>query len=222
MLYDVSGKALKIGATHCEMVFNAASETVLPAWLTTVGVSPIVTFNGPGVSVGNITVQTKAATPTSGDTAGIATNFNIKTNEFSEIGFFVSGILLDAGATPTNQALQMYASDLSTNGVFQQSFSSSAGLAQFRLFPGTSVNTVYQFADAINIQKRKTLGIVIRPKTKEVFLTVGDPDDGAGVVWYSKGDWVDTVSPFLIQTVTRGAAQRSMAITKIKLRLSSY
>lgn len=222
MLYDANGRYQKIGTTHQELIFNTASETALPAWLTTSGISPIVTFNNPGSGLVGVNLQTKLAAPTSGDIAGIQTAFNIKTSDFSEIGFFVSGITSDSGASATNQALQMACSDFSTNGILLQSYQAIGGLSQMRSFPDAVVNGVYQFADSANVGKRKTMGIVIRPYTKDVFFTLGDPDDGAGVVWFMRGRWVDTISPFVVQCITRTAAQRSMSLTKIKLRLSSY
>ena len=220
MLYDNNGNQLRVGQTVEDFIWNVGGDTALPSWLVAVGTS-ILTFTGPSASPGIVTAQTKAS-PAVDDAAGIQTAFSIATPQFSEISFSVMGMTVDAGASATNHSLQMKLTNGSTTGAQFTTDNTAAGASKQRIFPGAETANAYAIADALNVPKRKSLGMVIRPKTREVFYTTGDPDDGAGVVGYSRNAFVDATGPFLMQILTKAAAQRSMSIARVHLRLSSF
>jgi hypothetical protein len=221
MLYDNEGRQLRIGQTVEDFIWNVGGDIMLPSWLVAVGTS-ILTFTGPSASPGIVTAQTKLATPAVDDAAGIQTAFSIATPQFSEISFSVTGMTADAGASATNHSLQMKLTNGSTTGAQFTTDNAAAGASKQRIFPGAETGNAYAIADALNVPKRKSLGMVIRPKTREVFYTTGDPDDGAGVVGYSRNAFVDVTGPFVMQILTKAAAQRSLSLARVHLRLSSF
>ena len=93
---------------------------------------------------------------------------------------------------------------------------------QARLYPAATVSTpIFQLITTGRTLQRKNFGVVVRPKTKEVFITTGDPKQGGAVVFYSRG-FVDSAAVFQLYLRTRSAAQRSLSLAKLTLRLSEF
>ncbi len=220
MLFDGNGNYKPIGSSHEEFIFNPAILSALPSWLTTVGTTPVVTFNAPGASErGSVTLQTKVATPAINDVAGLKT-LNLNTALYSEVGFFVDCWAPDSGANEYNSKIEFSSTNGSTTGFYYISDDTVNGAAKFRAYPPAAVLATQQFYDSANVQKRKNLGVVIRPKSGEVFITNGDPKVGGTVVFYSRG-FVDSAVGFTFQIQVKfTAAQRSVTLSQIKLRLS--
>lgn len=220
MLFDANGKYSPNGRTHQLLTFNSVESGSLPAWLTTTGTDPIVTFNAIGATErGSVTLSTKVATPTIGDFAGLQT-MPIVTAQFSEVGFFVHSMQLDSGSTPTNSQILMQAGVANTNGFVYQSDAGNAGKMQIRA-ASQIISPNLQLMDSINVLKRKNFGVVIRPYTRELFVTTGDPADGGAVVAYVP-NYGPSTTAFFVNVYARAAAQRSMSISQVKLRLSQY
>lgn len=190
----------------------------LPAWLTLRGTSAIQTVQGIDGDRGFARFQTKLATPTAGDSAGVQTAQNIDTAEFEEIALIVYGVATDSN-TATDHNLILELSD-GAGGAFVFNNATSAGVTQLRVRPGAAQTFTWEFALNNNGTRRKDIGLIIRPPTREVFVTVGDPAEGAGVVMYDAGTWVDvTANPFFVAVFTQTAAQRYMEFDRIKFRV---
>lgn len=221
MLYDHTGKAIHQGTTVKELIWDVVADSAIPSWLSLVGTDAQISFAGPGTSRGACTLSTKADTPTSGDIAGITTAFDIKSDEFEEIGFFVYSAQCDASATQTNHKLQMFMGDGAATGAIMQN-TASGSVHTATVFPGEPRELDWLFSLTSNSSKRKDLGIVIRPRKKEVWFMSGDPADGSSPILYDIGNWTNLTDALTLQIRSMASAQRSLTFSKIKLRLCHY
>jgi hypothetical protein len=93
------------------------------------------------------------------------------------------------------------------------------GYTTQQVFPNAAVKDNYNIYD----NSRHDLGITFRRATKEIFLTCGDPYEGAGVVGYdvgNLGDFTGQTPQFLCTAQT--AAIAGFSFEKIKLRTVSF
>jgi len=221
MLFDALGNYRPIGQTHREFIFNAGEVNALPYWLTLNGTAtPVGTFNAIGAGQrGTYNMATKVATPAIDDAVSLETPV-IDTSLYSEIGFFAHGIQLDSGALPANVNLRMLSGDAATNGFFYQSEFTAEAEMSVRLYPeATKTTPIFQLMTADRILQRKNFGVIIRPLTREFFVTTGDPKQGGAVVFYRRG-YTNSAGVFQIYLRCRTAARRNMDIAQLILRLS--
>jgi hypothetical protein len=224
MFCDASGKPVYPGNIVKTLDWNLSNDSALPAWLVAKGTSPVITYSTPATTRGAVRFQTKSSTPTSGDQAGIDTAFNLDTSKFEEIAFVVYGLVTD-GDNPSsgnaNNTLAIEMNSGGTQGFFYISNWTDTGTTHLRVYPAPSAGQRWDF-NKISAQRRKDVGVIIRPRTKEVFICNGDPAEGAGVVAYNQGNWTDINSkPLTLAITTRTAAQRFMEFSRLKLRLVS-
>lgn len=230
MFNYADGRRAYPGRTVRELVYDAGmGEAALPAWLTLTGTSPIATFNDlstitAGLRPGSCRIQTKSATPAINDTAGLKMAMNLafgstvapNSPNFEEITFGVSGVKTDGSQTDTGLELGL------TNGTDRGIYvlNNASGITQVRVYPGAAVAKSYELASSGNNTRQKDLFITIRPRTKEVFVSMGDPYDGGSVWAYDKGTWINFAgfSPYL-QVVTRSAAQRYLEFERFLFRV---
>lgn len=220
MLFDSTGKwIMPAGVVRTFDWSPLVDSEALPSWLTLQGTSPIMTVNGIDGDRGYARFQTKSATPTAGDEAGVrVTAGNIDSAKFREIGFFVYGWACDSN-TPTNVNMLLQYGDTSTGMALNANHSNS--LTQFNIRPSVFNALPWELVANNNGTRRKNVGFVVRPATREVFITTGDPAEGAGIIGYHKGSWLNTVLPLICVVRTQSAAQRYMEFSRIKLRLVS-
>lgn len=219
------------GRTVKELVYDAGmGEAALPSWLVPTGTSPIITFNDVGVTTaglrpGTCRIQTKAATPTAGDMAGVQLGTNIAfgsavvTNSpnFEEVTFGVSGVKTDGGSADTQLELAI-TNTIPDRGIYV--LNNTSGITQVRIYPGTVKSPPYPIAADGNNTIAKGLFVTIRPRTKEVFVSEGDPYKSGKIWFYDKGTWIN-FSGFAprLQVVTRSAAQRYLEFEKFLFRV---
>lgn len=222
MFLDTSGRPLYPAKVVKTLDWQVTNDSALPSWLTTVGASPVVSFADPSTSRGVCRVTTKVATPTSGDQAGVQTAFNIDFSKFDEVSFVMYSALVNNAASATDHSFLIDMHDAG-GGIYLISRFDASGATHFRNYPSATVTTLtWELATTNNYSKRKDVGVTIRPRTGEVFITAGDPYEGAGVIHYTNTGWVNpAATPFIFHTITRTAAQRTLEFSRIKLRLVS-
>jgi len=221
MFCKPNGQPAYPGPVVREFVWDALNDTALPSWLVKNGTDSTIAFETPAVGRGVAKVTTKSATPASGDQAGVSTAFTINSANFEEISFIVYSGLSDS-ATNTIQNLGIGYNNGSTGGMFWQNNDGVGGVDAIRLYPAAGVNLSTGINLATSLAKRKNFGVTIRPRTKEIWFTHGDPYDCGGGGYYSKGSWTDTNSVIDFYVRAKTAAQRTVEFSKIKLRLVSY
>lgn len=221
MFCDASGRPWYPGRVVKEFDWVISNDTALPAWLVAHGTSPVLTYTSPATGRGVVRCQTKVATPTSGDAAGVQTAFNIDTAQFTEIALICYGVLTDGNTGGTDHSINIQANNGSTQGFFLENDSGAAGAPSYRVYSQVRQSFTWDLS-ASSAQKRKDIGIVIRPNTREFFVCSGDPAEGAGVVAYNVNSWTNVSGqPFAARIITRAAAQRWIEFQRIKLRLVS-
>lgn len=222
MLFDPTGKwILPAGTVRTYDWSPLVDAEALPSWLTLYGTSAIQTVFGVDGDRGFARFQTKSATPASGDEAGVRVTPDIDTSRFREIGFFVYGWSTDTNtSTLVNKYLRI--GNGSTNGMFVAA-NDTAGVTRVSIRDTvvTNVDMTWEFVVGNNGTRRKNVGIIIRPATREVFVTSGDPMEGGGILFYHQGAWVDSTVPPHVAVITRSAAQRLINLNRVKLRLVS-
>jgi len=223
MLYDQAGNYLYPPGSVKEFQWNVLTDgESIPSWLTQVGTATVAApvINGVDGDRGFARFAIKAA-PAAGNFAGVATAFNIDTADFEEIAFIVYGWASDSNSG-TNHNLQIQLSDGSTGCFLQnnQSASPTVGATQLRVYTPTAETLTWELVNGNNGTRRKDVGVVIRPRTREVFICCGDPAEGAGVVWYNVGNWLNvTGQPFQLRVFTQDTNVRYMEFNRLKLRL---
>lgn len=220
MFFDADGRPAYPGKVVKTLEWDVFADSALPSWLSALGTSPVSTFTGPATSNGRCRMTTKASSPAINDVAGIATAFNIDASQFSEIGFYVFSIISDGADNGSYLSLNYH--NGSNAGADFYSTAGGAGASRLKI-NSTTENPPWQFVNGGVKSQRKDLGLTIRPAEKEVFVTAGDPYDGAGVVWHNKGVvTMPTARPFEMKiTVANTAAQRYFEFAKVRLRLVS-
>ena len=220
MFFDADGRPAYNGKVVKTLDWDITNDSALPAWLSTVGTSPVVAFTTPATSNGRCRLTTKISTPAINDVAGIATAFNIDPALFSEIGLYVYSLVSD-GADNGSYLSINYHNGTNAGADFYSS-AGGAGASAFKV-NSTFESPQWLFVNGTAKSKRKDLGLTIRPADKEVFVTAGDPYDGAGVVWHSKGAvTMPAARPLEMKiTVANTAAQRYFEFAKVRLRLVS-
>lgn len=220
MFYKNAGRPLYPGKSFQEFTFTPADSSALPTWLTAMGTSPILTFGTMG-NGGDLTMQTKVATPTSGDAAGIQTT-SIDPTRYTEIGFFIYGTSNDSAAL-TDATVNLGFNNGTTEGLYYQHENTNQD-TRMRVYPAAAtivrwnLNKDTATGGVIEASRRKDLGFVIR-NNGDIFMTAGDPYEGAGVIRYAAGVYPTTSQPITFQIITRTAAQRLIRVNKVKLRL---
>lgn len=220
MFCDAAGKPWFPGKVVKTFDWNIANDSALPAWLVAQGTSPVLTYTSPASSMGKLRCTTKVAAPTSGDIAGVETAFTLDSAKFSEIAFICYGVVTDGATTGIDHNFNMQMNNGSA-GFYLQNSHTNAGLPALRVYTPAAQDITWDISKA-DAQKRKDIGVVIRPRTRELFVCSGDPAEGAGVVAYNVGNWVDLTGQTLsARIITRSAAQRYFEFSRIKLRLVS-
>lgn len=222
MFFDANGRQTYPGKVVKTLDWNIANDSALPSWLSAYGTSPVLTFSGLGSSNGRLRCTTKVSSPSIGDAAGIQTAFNLDFSQFEEVSFIAYSIVNDGAINECSVAME---SSDSTSGISLFSSDSGAGQAVLRVKPSIISYPSWQFVAESNAARRKDVGITVRPRTKEVFITTGDPYEGAGVIAYDKGNFVAPAAntkPFQLATfVKQVAAQRYIEFAKVKFRTVS-
>jgi len=184
----------------------------------------VQTLSGADTSRGIVQAVTST---TSGHFAGVKTAFNLQSDQFEEIGIFVySWGSTSNSATLQNMSIQ-YASGANSQGMFLQNNPGAAtpGATQLRVYTPVAQTMSWELVLNSNGNRRKDVGVIIRPRTREVYVTCGDPAEGAGVVWYDAGNWVDVTNASAeavqVRIFTQEAATKTMQFSRIKLRLSA-
>jgi hypothetical protein len=222
-LWDATGKYVPAG--RYSKTFDWTPSTTgeaLPSWLVdtagATGTAPAVT--GVDSTRGICTLVSGAS---NGNYAGVSTAFNIDTAEFEEIGFFVYSWSTNQ-ATDTGQTTIMQLSDGAT-GMYLQTNATTLGNTQVRSYPSATIDTLaWEITKNSNAQRQKDFGVVIRPRTKEVYVFAGDPAEGAGCIWYQgDGRWNDIAGvPFFLRVYAQnGSGANTATFSRIKLRLSA-
>ena len=241
MFYNKRGFPLYPGKSAKVWDWRVGTDTALPSWLVQTGTSSVLTLNNLGSGTGFNTVATcatKTATPTSGDQAGIATNFNIDfAHALQEVSFICYGFYCnESGSTVSDQAIAITNFDsANAGGLWLQNNAGgalAAGEFDIHNYADSAVRPIpfaYSLDDLTpgsyasaqkNWHKPKDIGVTIRPVTKEVFITAGDPYDGAGVIYYTKGLWTNTtvLKPFQLAITTNTSAIRTLSFSGFRLR----
>lgn len=220
MFFDTAGNPLFQAKVNKVFDWNVGVDSTLPSWLVNADASQVNTFVGiPTSSGGAFQAKTKVATPTSGDIAGVKTAFNIDFTKFIEISFIAYDCWVPDSTSATDHTLNVQCGDGATSGFYFQN--NSSGYTNTRLYPNAVEPTLqWDLEMNGNYAKKKDIGFVFRPATKEFFVTMGDPYEGAGVIWYDKGKWVNPTSqPFMLRTITRVAAQKTLEFSRLKMRI---
>ncbi len=219
MFFNSNGTPFYPG--QCVKTFDwaVAGDSALPAWLADNGTSPVKTFVSPASTRGVLRCATKVSSPTSGDAAGVQSAWNIDFSQFEQVSFVVYSSRVTDAASTTDHSWSIECNDGS--GGFYLQNQPADGATVLRLYPSAQEPALaWNIALESNAYTRKTVGVTIRPKTKEFFVTAGDPYEGAGVVFYNKGKWVNpTARAMAHRVVTRTAAQRTLEFSRIKLTL---
>lgn len=221
MFCDAAGRPLYPAKVVKERVWDIIDDSALPSWLTSVGSSPVLTYDNPSTGRGRLRCQTKSSSPTSGDKAGIQTAFNVAAGQFEEISFVVYSVLSDGNSAGSNALVNLSYTNGSTTGFYLRNTTDGAGIpANFRAYPSAVKTAPVEISTAGNATNRKDLGIVIRPRSKEIFVCSGDPYEGGGVIYYDVGNFVSpSASPIEFSVQTLEAAQHYLEFSKVKLRL---
>lgn len=221
MFFDAAGKPLYPGKVVKTFDWLVGMDSALPNWLATLGTTPVSTFVGPATSKGGVLrMTTKAATPASGDIAGLQTAFNIDYSLYEEVSFGLYGVTSPDAASSTDHTISIESNNGSTAGFYIQSrFDAADGLTGMRVFPGALEYKTWPINSVGNYAKRKDLFVTIRPRTKELFFTSGDPYEGAGVILQTNLLVPPTGQSLKAQIISRTGAQRTMETSRVKLRL---
>lgn len=224
MFCDASGNPQYPGKMVKELVFSPLIDNALPSWLAAVGSNSILTFGTADSSQGYVRSQTQSATPAIGDQAGFKTSFNIATAQFDEISFIAYGVLTDTTANAHELSLSF---NDGSHGCYWKNTvdlvaSPNTNKNYTRVYPASEVESQWKLLGSEGT-KRKDLGITYRRKTQEVFFTAGDPYEGAGMIAYNRGNFVDfTGQPMQLVLTTVTAAQRWVQVQKIKARFVTF
>lgn len=236
MFCDGAGRRIYPGKTVVEKVWEPAFDRSLPSWLTTIGTSPVVSYAAPGAALdvatqvsglGSAKFATKTATPTSGDQAGFRTTDSINFAAFEEVSWILYGHVTDAVSSATDNQIEISA-NVSEKGFYCVTDYAGTGATLLKVYPTVNANNLpYDLYKAgsggaiLNARKRKSIGFVVRPRTRDFFFCAGDPYEGAGVIYHSDDEWLSPITPILAKITTRTAEQRAFNISKVKLRLVS-
>lgn len=217
-------RQLNPGRIVREFDWSVNADSALPHWLTSQGTSPVLTYTSPATSRGALTCTTKVSSPTFGDMAGVKTAFSIDSAKFSEIGFFVYGASTNY-VNSLDPSFNIGYNDASSQGFYVLNNDQT----QLRFYPDSP--NAFQFPtwqlsrDPVvgnNSVRRKDFGFVVKPASREFFLTAGDPEEGAGVIYYEPYFlWIDPIQPIILQVIARSAARASITFERVKLRLVS-
>lgn len=214
MLFDSKGRGLNYGQTVKELTWDIFNDTALPSWLELVDGS--ISFADVASSRGIATLSTDA---TANATATLRLAFDVDTSQFTEVGFYVYSLQCDYAAS---QIIRIGFGDLSTTGAVMQN--DSAGVHHAQVLPsGTDRTLDWAWGNlAVYAQRRKNIGMTLRPEKQQVYFTEGDHLDGDVPVWMSIGEWSDGILRPQLQIEALSANVRTLNFSKIKLRLCHF
>lgn len=218
MLFNsVTGMGRVNGHTVKELVWDVIANPSLPWWLELVGTATLE-FLDVSVSKG----VARITIPSDDQPVVLRTAFDIKTDQFSELGFYVYSL-----TNQVSQQTQNIRWGDETIGAAMYRHSTTTPEHYARVFPfgaDRQLDYVWSLNDGNYATRPKNLGITVRPQDKEVYFTQGDHMDGDVPVWETQGEWQDGVMRPSMQLITSNTQtqQRSIAFSKIKLRLAHW
>ncbi|HFJ4329265.1 TPA: hypothetical protein ACGUIF_001208 [Serratia liquefaciens] len=214
MLFDSYGRGETYGKDKHEFIWDVALSPAIPDFLEIVG-EHTIEFLDTSVSKGicRITV------PSDDSVVSIRTKKSVKTDLFSEIGFYVFSMTSQV----SQQTQNIYIGDENGGaGMYRKSTTVPEHFA--KVFPSgdeRQLDYVWSLNDGNYATKPKNLGITVRPEDKAVYFTQGDHMNGDPGIWYDRGNWQDGLyRPSLqLSTSSTQTQQRSVSFSKILFRL---
>lgn len=205
------------GHTVKELVWDVIANPSLPWWLELVGAGTL-DFLDVSVSKG----LARIIIPSDDQPVILRTTFDIKTDQFSELGFYVYSLTSQVSQQAQNIR---WGDENGGAGMYRKSTTIPEHFA--KVFPSgdeRQLDYVWSLNDGNYATRPKNLGLMVRPQEKEVYFTQGDHMDGDVPVWKTQGEWQDGVMRPSLQLITSSTQSqpRSIAFSKIKLRLSHW